>query len=80
MKIDRGALVWAIAENGQRRPARVVIGPHHSGEFEVVVLCEPDDWETVQAGERPADDYWGEACFVWPVEAIEVASPTDDTP
>jgi hypothetical protein len=80
VEIERGALVWTIAEDQQRHPARVVIGPHWSGEFEVVVLCEPEDWETVQAERRPTDDYWGEACFVWPVEAIERAAPNNGFP
>lgn len=80
MEIERGDLVWAIAEDGERRPARVVIGPHQSGEFEVVVLCEPEDWETVQAERRPPDDYWGEACFVWPVEAIDWPASNSDGP
>ena len=70
----RGALVWTVAEDGQKRLARVVLGPHYQGEFEVVVLCEPDDWEVVDAEARPSDDYWGEACFVWPIEAIENAN------
>jgi len=80
VEIERGALVWTIAEDQQRHPARVVIGPYQSGEFEVVVLCEPEDWETVQAERRPTNDYWGEACFVWPVEALERAAPNDDVP
>ncbi len=73
--MDRGALLWIVDENGERRPARVVVGPHYSGEFEVVILCEPKDWEVVEAEGRPDDDYWGEACFPWPVEAVERVSP-----
>ena len=69
--MDRGALVWTVAEDGKRRPARVVIGPHYQGEFEVVVLCEPEHWEVVQAEGRPPDDDCGVACFVWPIEAIQ---------
>ena len=75
--MDRGSLVWTIHENDERRLARVVVGPHYQGEFEVVVLCEPQDWVEVEADCRPADDYWGEACFTWPVESIEKASPDD---
>jgi hypothetical protein len=51
---------------------RVNSRPHHQGEFEVVILCEPEDWEAVESEARPSNDYWGEACFVWPIEAIEV--------
>jgi hypothetical protein len=72
--MDRGTLVWTVSEDGETRPARVVIGPHFQGEFEVVVLCEPADWAVVEAEGRPSGDYWGEACFVWPVEAIEEAN------
>lgn len=78
MDAARGDLVWTMAEDGQRRPARVVVGPHWSGDFEVVVLCEPEDWEAVQDERRPTRDYWGEACFAWPVEAIVEASPDSD--
>lgn len=80
MEIERGAFVWAIAEEEQRRPARIVIGPYWSGEFEVVVLCETEDRETVQTERRPNEDYWGEACFVWPIEAIEQADLNTDGP
>lgn len=73
--MDRGALVWTVDENGERRPAWVVVGPHNSGEFEVVILCEPEDWEVVEAGGRPDADYWGETCFPWPVEAVERVFP-----
>ena len=69
--LARGSLVWTLAEDGQKRPARVVIGPHWQGEFEVVIVCNPEHWEAVEAETRPPDDYWGEACFAWPVEAIE---------
>lgn len=69
--MDRGALVWTVADGGQRILRRVVVGPHWQGEFEVVVLCELEEWQTVQADSRPSNDYWGEACFAWPVEAID---------
>ena len=72
--IDRGALVWAVGEDGQRRPARVVVGPHYQGEFEVVIICDLEDWDVVESGRRPSDDYWGEACFAWPVEAVDDAN------
>jgi hypothetical protein len=75
VETERGDLVWTIAEDLQRRPARVVIGAHWRGEFEVVVLCEPEDWDAVQAEQRPTWDYWGEACFVWPVEANVATGP-----
>lgn len=77
MAMDRGSLVWTVDENGEKNPARVVIGPHYSGEFEVVILCEPEDWGAVEAEGRPDDDYWGEACFPWPVEAVETGSSPD---
>lgn len=67
MDLERGDLVWRLTEKG-RSPARIVIGPHHHGDFEIVILCDPEHWPE---GPGTADDYWGEWMYPWPVEALE---------
>ena len=64
-----GDLVYAVAEGGERISARIVGGPHADGEWEVVILCDPDDWELHQAGGKPGG-YWEEWKYPWPVESI----------
>ena len=67
MDFERGDVVWRRTQDG-REPARIVIGPHTDGDFEIVILCDPDHWPE---GPPTSEDYWGEWMYPWPVEALE---------
>ena len=67
---EPGDLVLAVTHDGDRVPARVVRGPHRSGEFVVVVLCDPKHWPDGPEGSDPLG-YWDEWRYEWPVDAIE---------
>lgn len=73
MAFERGDLVWRRTDEG-RTPARVVIGPHTAGDFEIVILCDPEHWPE---GPPVADDYWGEWMYAWPTEALDRAEDGD---
>lgn len=70
VELRPGDLVTALSKGGERIPARVVSGPEVQGEFTVVILCDPDDWDIHRAGGKPGG-YWEEWKYPWPVESIE---------
>lgn len=69
MDFVRGDHVNRVTDQGLI-PARVVIGTHMEGEFEVVILCDPADWPDGPLSESD-EGYWGEWMYPWPVECVE---------
>jgi hypothetical protein len=71
-----GDEVTALSKDGPL-PMRVLSGPVHDGEFEILWLCEPKDWDALQSGGEPGDE-WDEWRVPWPLEAVRRASPQRD--
>lgn len=76
MNYEGGDLVLRVTEEGTY-PARVLIGPHTDGEFDIVVLVDPEHWPDGPAG-GTAEDYWGEWMYAWPVECL-LPHPENET-
>ncbi|HSH60875.1 MAG TPA: hypothetical protein VK988_14810 [Acidimicrobiales bacterium] len=63
-----GDEVHALSERGPLH-MRVVSGPTHDGEFEVLWLCDPEDWDVLTSGGNPGDE-WDEWKVPWPIESV----------
>lgn len=71
-----GDEVAALSKDGPI-PMRVLSGPVRDGEFEILWLCDPTDWDTLQSGGRPGDE-WDEWSVPWPLEALRRGASGQD--